>query len=82
MGRGRPPTLSDDKLIKTLEQTLNWPVIAAVSTGTVAAELTVSQPTVLNRLKAAREDNDVPIEGFQPGEQGGYVWWLTDADLY
>ena len=57
------------------------PEVAVISTGTVADELDTNQATVLNRLKAARKD-DVPITGQRPGEQGGYVWWLTDAGCY
>lgn len=79
---GRPPTVTDDELVTALQRTLDWPRVAAVGTGTVAEEIGVNQPTVRNRLKAAREDDTVPITGRRPGEQGGYVWWLTDATLY
>jgi hypothetical protein len=72
----------NDELVAALQATLDWPAIAAVETTAVASELDVNQATVLNRLQAAREDDDVPITGLRPGEQGGYVWWLTDAECY
>lgn len=80
---GRPPKVSDDELVGVLQQTLDWPKVAAVETDTVAAELgDVNRQTVRNRLKAARENEGVPIGGTRPGNQGGWMWWLTDADFY
>jgi DNA-binding Lrp family transcriptional regulator len=79
---GRPPTVTNDELVAALQTVLDWPSIAAIPTETVADELDATQPTALNRLKSAREDDTVPITGFQVSERGGYVWWLTDADLY
>lgn len=79
---GRPPTVTNDELVEALQAMLDWPTVAVVDTDTVADELDTNQPTIRNRLKAAREDENVPITGFQPGDQGGYVWWLTDAELY
>lgn len=79
---GRPPKATNDELVGALQATLDWPEIAAVETTTVAAELNINQQTVRNRLKAARTDENVPIGGTQTGNQGGWVWWLTDTDLY
>ncbi len=80
---GRPPKVTDDELIGALQQALDWPRIAAVDTDGVADELgSVPRQTVRNRLKAATDDESVPIAGFRPGTQSGWVWWLTDEVLY
>jgi hypothetical protein len=79
---GRPPKVTDDELVVALQQALDWPTVAAVDTAAVAALLDVNQQTVRNRLKAARDDDTVPIGGSQPGTQSGWMWWLTDADYY
>ena len=81
-GMGRPPKIDDNELVGAVQQALDWPTVAAVDTAAVAACLDVSQQTVRNRLKDARDDETVPIGGDRPGEQGGWVWWLTDADYY
>ena len=79
---GRPPKVTDNELVGALQRTLDWPTVAAVETEVVAAQLGVNQQTVRNRLKVADEDDTVPIGGSRPGNQGGWLWWLTDADLY
>jgi hypothetical protein len=80
----RPPKVSTDELIAALRAGLNWPTVAALSTAEVAAQLDrpVNIQTVRNRLKHAHDAADAPISGLQPGEQSGWVWWLTDATLY
>jgi hypothetical protein len=79
---GRPPTVTEKELVSALQVALDWPVVAAVETPTVAAETDVPAQTVRNRLQACRDDGDSPIEGLRPGGQGGWVWWLTDETLY
>jgi hypothetical protein len=80
---GRPPAVTDAELVTALQQTLEWPVIAAVETATVSVALDgVPAQTVRNRLLTCRDDDTNPIAGLRPGGQGGWVWWLTDAALY
>jgi predicted transcriptional regulator len=79
---GRPPKVSDEELVGALQATLDWPEVPVVETDAIAAELGINQQTVRNRLKAARESENVPIGGSRPGNQGGWMWWLTDADCY
>lgn len=80
---GRPPKITDDELVGALQEALDWPTVAAVETAEVAAEIgEVNQQTVRNRLKAAHESRDVPIGGSRPGEQSGWMWWLTDTECY
>jgi hypothetical protein len=79
---GRPPKVTDDELVAALQQALDWPTVAAVDTAAVAAILDTNQQTVRNRLKAAHNDEAIPIGGTRPGEQSGWVWWLTDTDCY
>lgn len=80
---GRPPKVSDEELVKALGEALDWPEIAAVGTDVVSRELdTVPTQTVRNRLKAGKADDEIPINGFRPGEQGGWAWWLTDVSYY
>ena len=80
----RPPKVTTDELIAALQDGLDWPTVAALSTAEVADALggSTTTQTVRNRLKAAHEDADVPITGLHPGEQSGWVWWLTSESLY
>ena len=80
----RPPKVTTDELIAALQAKLDWPAVAALSTAEVADVLdgTTTTQTVRNRLKAAHEDADVPITGLHPGDQSGWVWWLTTESLY
>jgi hypothetical protein len=80
---GRPPAVTDAELVTALQMALDWPAIAAVDTDAVSAEIeSVPSQTVRNRLLACRDNGEIPIEGFRPGGQGGWAWWLTDATLY
>lgn len=80
----RPPKVTNEELIEVLQDGLNWPAVAALSTAEVADTLdgSTTTQTVRNRLKAAHEDADVPIAGLHPSEQSGWVWWLTNESLY
>ena len=74
LGMGRPPRVGNDELVSAVDEltTVERPIC---ETSQVAAEFPMSGEGMCERLKRAATDEEVPIQGLQPGGQGGYVWW-------
>lgn len=78
---GRPPRVADEELVTLIADLITSNNRGWATTNEIATELPMEPDSVRKRLRRGVAD-DLPIEGWQPYDHGGWLWRIDpDADV-